>query len=141
MAEELQAHATGFPARARSIAAMSILVMPIIASMARFAAALSGSVMALRSARGGDFPGQAELILAPAILRFLAIFSNDRVPVTIGLFLAVGMDLKTDRLIELEIRAAVKAGEWHAQHGELDDKLATLLAVWPACRLACLPSG
>src|SRR5208283_3299394 len=37
--------------------------------------------------------------------------------------------LKTDRLIELEIRAAVKADEWHAQHGKLDGELITLLAV------------
>src|ERR1700712_3377467 len=52
VAEELQAHAVGFPARARSIAAMSIFFMPIMASMARFAAALSGSAKALSRARG-----------------------------------------------------------------------------------------
>src|SRR6202008_635699 len=52
MAEELQTHATGLPARARSIAAMSIFFIPIMAAIARFAAALSGSRMALSSARG-----------------------------------------------------------------------------------------
>ena len=52
VAEELQAHEAGFPALARSIAAMSIRFMVIMASIARFAAALSGSAMAFISARG-----------------------------------------------------------------------------------------
>src|SRR6185369_10134196 len=67
-----------------------------------------------------DLPGQPELVLAPATLRFLATISDDCIPVAIGLILAVGIDLKTDRLSELEMRAAVKANEWHAQHSELD---------------------
>jgi hypothetical protein len=41
VAEKLQAHAAVPPSRARSIAAMSIFFMLIIASMARFAAAQS----------------------------------------------------------------------------------------------------
>ena len=58
MAKELQAHAAGVPARARSIAAMSIRFMVIIASMARFAAALSGFAMALRKRARDDLPGE-----------------------------------------------------------------------------------
>ncbi len=40
------------PARACSIAAISIFLMPIITSITRFAAARSGSTMAFISARG-----------------------------------------------------------------------------------------
>src|SRR6202012_3793999 len=63
-----------------------------------------------------------------AALRFLATIADDRIPVSIGLFLAVGENLEADCLIERYAWAAVEAEKRHPQHGELDREFVALLA-------------
>src|SRR4051812_47504963 len=45
-----------------------------------------------------DLPGEPPAILAPAASTLLAAVVDDRVPVTVGLFLVLGQDHETDRL-------------------------------------------
>ena len=52
---------------------------------------------------------------------------DDRVPVAVGLFLVLGHDHEADRLVGLEVGAAVEADEGLAEHGELDRQLLALL--------------
>src|SRR3954454_12705400 len=99
---------------------MSILRIVIIASNARLAAALSGLLLARSSARGVICHEKPPPILAPAASAFLSAIADDGVPVTVGLFLVVGQDHEADRLIGLEIGAAVRADERAAEHRELD---------------------
>src|SRR5689334_18984515 len=52
----------------------------------------------------GDLPGEAPAVLAPTALAFLAAIADDRVPITVRLFLIVRRDLKGKGLAVLERR-------------------------------------
>src|SRR5688572_30327626 len=56
----------------------------------------------------GDLPRDAPLVLAPAAHAFLPAVADDRVPVAIGLCLALGDHHERERLALLEVRAAVE---------------------------------
>src|SRR4051812_31561284 len=73
-----------------------------------------------------DLPGEPPAILAPAAGALLAAVADDRVPVTVGLFLVLGQDDEADRLVRLEIRPAIQADVRLAQDGELDDEFLAL---------------
>src|ERR1700686_3406155 len=71
----------------------------------------------------GDLPGKSPAVLAPTALAFHAAIADDRVPVTVRLFLIVRRDLEGKGLAVLERRAAIetetgdaKNGEFHRQH-------------------------
>src|SRR6185503_19894657 len=67
-----------------------------------------------------DLPGKGPFVLAPAAGAFLAAGADDRVPVSVGLFLTFGQDHEADRLIRLEQVSAVQADELLAEHGKVD---------------------
>src|SRR5438270_4687257 len=94
----------------------------------RALAALTALAGQLEQASRRDLPGKAPLVLAPAARAFLAAAGGDRVPVAVGFFLIVGQDHEADRLIGLEVGAAVQADEGTAEDGELDCQLLALLA-------------
>src|SRR5437762_2898447 len=71
---------------------------------------------------------QTELVLAAAANALLATIVDDRVPVAVGLGLVVGVDHERNRLIELELGAAVQAEKVHSEHGELDRQHVARLA-------------
>src|SRR5262245_19268565 len=68
---------------------------------------------------GGDLPGEAPAILAPATFALLAFVADDRVPVAVRFLLVVRRDLEGERLAVFERRAAVEAETGNAQDGEL----------------------
>src|SRR6266568_5023106 len=86
------------------MAAMSIFFIVIIASKARFASP------------------------PPAARAFRAAIADDRVPVTVRLFLVIRRDLEGKGLGVPERRAAVETETRNAQHGELDRQHIALLA-------------
>ena len=128
MAEELQGHASGSPARARSMTAMSIPLHPHHRIHGAPSCCLVGIGHGAEERAGHDLPGQTELVLAPTALRLGTTIADDRVPVAVGLLLAVSVDLEADGLIEFDSRPAIETHERRAQHGELDEELITLLA-------------
>lgn len=77
---------------------------------------------------GGDLPGDAPLVLAPAAVALLAAVVDDGIPVTIGLGLILGGHLERERLVVLDPWPTVKPQAGYAQHGELDGQDVTLLA-------------
>src|SRR4051794_11701446 len=89
----------------------------------RALAALAAFAGQFEQSPRGDLPGKAPLVLAPAARALLAAAGGDRVPVAVGLFLIVGQDHEADRLIGLEVGAAVEADEGTAEDGELDSQL------------------
>src|SRR5690606_36261635 len=62
----------------------------------------------------------AEAVLAPAAHALLAAVGGERVPVAVDFGLGLAGNLERDRLGELEVRAAVQAGEGLAHQLELD---------------------
>src|SRR3954468_9696477 len=71
----------------------------------------------------GDLPGQTPAVFAPTPLAFRAAIANDRVPVTVGLFLSVRRDLEGKGFRVPERRSAIEAktrntndSELHRQH-------------------------
>ena len=114
-------------AAAASIAAMSIFLIVIMASKARFAAARPGRSSSGRAAARRDLPGEAPAVLAPAAGALLAAVADDRVPVTVGLFLVFGEDHEAHRFVRLEIRAAIQADERPPKDGEFDGEFLALL--------------
>src|SRR3954452_22499104 len=70
-----------------------------------------------------DLPGEAPAVLAPAASALLAAVADDRVPVTVGLFLVLGQDHETDRLVRLEIRPSIQADVGLPKDGELDGEI------------------
>src|SRR4051794_37185853 len=67
----------------------------------------------------GDLPGEAPAVLAPTALAFLSSIVDDRVPVTVRLFLIVRRDLKREGLAVPELRPAVETETGNAHDGEL----------------------
>jgi hypothetical protein len=108
------------PRRAALIAAMSIFFISIIASNARLAAAVSGSVTALLRAIGVDLPGQSPFVLAPAARTLFAAVADNRVPVTISFRLVSGCDLKRECFVVLECRSAIEPEAGNPHHGKFD---------------------
>src|SRR5579883_889130 len=76
----------------------------------------------------GDLPGEAPPVLAPAARAFAAAIADDRVPVTVGLFLRIRRDLEGEGLAVLEGRAAVETETGNAHDRELDRQHIALLA-------------
>ena len=84
-----------------------IFFIVIIDSKARFASpppAASASVSAW-----GDLPREAPSVLAPTALAFRAAIADDRVPVTVRLFLILRRDLEGKGLGVPQRRSAVEA--------------------------------
>ena len=77
---------------------------------------------------GGNLPGDAPLVLAPAALDFLAAVADDRLPVAVGLGLVLGGHLERERLVVLDAGPTVKPQAGNAHHGELNGQDITLLA-------------
>src|SRR5690606_38920774 len=75
-----------------------------------------------------DLPGEAPLVLAPTAGAFRTAVFRDGVPVAIGFFLVLRDHHEADRLVGLEIRSAVQADEWPAEHRELHGQLLAFLA-------------
>src|SRR5215475_3234986 len=75
-----------------------------------------------------DLPGKTPAVLAPAALAFLAAIADDRVPVTVRLFLIVRRDLEGKGLAVLEHRTAVDTQTGNAENGELHRQHIALLA-------------
>src|SRR5690348_13974012 len=91
---------------------------------------LEGALGALAAARGqleqvprGDLPREAPTVLAPAAHALLAAVTGDRIPVVVGLFLAVGQDHEAHGLVGLEVRTAVEGDERPSEQRELDGEL------------------
>src|SRR5882762_6990991 len=76
----------------------------------------------------GDLPGEAPAVLAPTTLAFRAAIADDRVPVTVRLFLILRRDLERKGLGVPEHRAAVETETGNAQDGELHSQHIALLA-------------
>ena len=57
-----------------------------------------------------DLPRQAEFIFQPAAGAFLPVFAQ-RIPIIVDLVLRIAIDLERDRLVELEMRAAIERDE------------------------------
>src|SRR5258708_27194704 len=76
----------------------------------------------------GDLPGEAPAVLAPTALAFRSAVADDRVPVTVGLFLILRRYLKGKGLAVPEHRAAVDTETGNAHDGELHRQHITLLA-------------
>src|ERR1700736_1717355 len=76
----------------------------------------------------GDLPGEAPAVLAPTALAFRAAIADDRVPVTVRLFLILCRDLEGKGLGVPERRAAVETETGNAQDGELHRQHIALLA-------------
>jgi len=60
---------------------------------------------------GHDLPGQAEFILEPSALRCGAAVGGQPVPEVVHLFLGLDADEEGDRLVELELGAAIERVE------------------------------
>src|SRR3984957_20442549 len=67
----------------------------------------------------GDLPGEAPALFAPTALAFRAAIADDRVPVTVRLFLIFRRDLEGKGLGVPERRSAVETETGNAQYGEL----------------------
>src|SRR5262245_37408272 len=65
----------------------------------------------LRQHVGNDLPGQAELVLQPPARRFLSALGKFA-PEIVDLFLRLTVDLERYRLVELEMRTAIKSEEF-----------------------------
>src|SRR3979411_2378461 len=76
----------------------------------------------------GDLPGEAPAVFAPTALAFRAAIADDRVPVTVRLFLILRRDLEGKGLGVPERWAAVEAETGNAQDGELHRQHGALLA-------------
>jgi len=79
---------------------------------------------------GDNLPAQSELVLAPAAHAFLAASAHDRIPIAVGFFLRVCVNLERDRLVEGECGAAVQPDERLTQHGEVHGQYVAGLASW-----------
>ena len=77
-----------------------------------------------------DLPGDAPLVLAPAARALLATIADDGVPVTVGLLLIVGGDLKREGFVMLERGTAIEAETGDAGDCEFDRYYVALLAGW-----------
>src|SRR3982074_2433443 len=77
--------------------------------------------------RRGDLPGEAPAVLAPPALAFHAAIADDRVPVTVRLFLILRRDLEGKGLVVPE-RATVETETGNAQDSELHRQHIALLA-------------
>src|SRR5205814_3967056 len=75
-----------------------------------------------------DLPREAPAVLAPTALAFRAAIADDRVPVTVRLFLILRRDLEGKSLGVPERRAAVETETGNAQDGELHRQHIALLA-------------
>jgi hypothetical protein len=95
--------------------AISIFFMVIIAS-----------VDEIEQPPGRDLPRKAPAVPAPATGGFLSTIAHNGVPIAVGLFLAIGLDHETDRLIRLVVGPTVQAYEALAEQGELDRQFRTL---------------
>src|SRR4029450_5203570 len=80
-----------------------------------------------QSARG-ELPGDPPAALAPTAPASLAAIADDRVPVTVRLFLSVRCDLEEKGLAVPERRAAVETETGNTQNGELHRQYIALLA-------------
>jgi hypothetical protein len=110
------------------MAAMSIFVIVIIASKARFASALPAASASV-SARGVICQERPQRSLhQPHALAFRAAIADDRVPVTVCLFLILRRDLEGKGFGVPEHRAAVETETGNAQNGELHRQHISLLA-------------
>src|SRR5207253_6541315 len=76
----------------------------------------------------GDLPGEAPAVLAPTALAFRSAIADDRVPVTVRLFLIIRRDLEGKGLGVPERRAAVEAETGNAHNSELHRQHIALLA-------------
>src|SRR5258706_3041149 len=76
----------------------------------------------------GALPAEAPAVLAPTARAFRAAIADDRVPVTVRLFLTVRRDLEGKGLGVPERRAAVEAETGNAHDRELDRQHIALLA-------------
>src|SRR5438874_12157653 len=74
-------------------------------------------------------PGEAPAVLAPTALAFRPDIADDRVPVTVRLFLILRRDLERKGLGVSERRSAVETETGNAQDGELHRQHIALLAV------------
>src|SRR6266571_1134248 len=75
-----------------------------------------------------DLPREAPAVLAPTALAFRSAIADDRVPVTVRLFLILCRDLEGKGLGVPERRAAVETETGNAQDGELHRQHIALLA-------------
>src|SRR3982074_1998693 len=78
--------------------------------------------------RRGDLPGEAPAVLAPPALAFHAAIADDRVPVTVRLFLILRRDLEGKGLSVPERGGAFETETGNAQDGELHRQHIALLA-------------
>src|SRR5262245_52007096 len=76
-----------------------------------------------------DLPGDAPAVLAPTALAFLSAIADDRIPVTVRLFLVLRRDLERKRLAVLERRTAVETEAGNTQHSEIDRQYVALFAI------------
>src|SRR5436309_4101588 len=76
----------------------------------------------------GDLPGEAPAVLAPTALAFRSAIADDRVPVTVRLFLILRRDLEGKGLGVPERRAAVETETGNAQDSELHRQHIALFA-------------
>src|SRR6476646_783831 len=75
-----------------------------------------------------DLPSQAPFVFAPSACALGTSISDNRVPVTIGLGLILGEDLKRKRFTVLESRAAIQPEAGHSHHRKLNSEHLPLFA-------------
>ena len=76
----------------------------------------------------GDLPGEAPAVLTPTALAFGTAITDDRVPVSVRLFLILRRDLEGKGLAMPERRAAAETETGNAHDGELHRQHIALLA-------------
>src|SRR5205814_6285028 len=78
----------------------------------------------------GDLPGESPAVLAPTACAFRSAIADNRVPVTVRLFLILRRDLEGKGLGVPERRSAVETETGNAQDVELHRQHIALLAAW-----------
>ncbi|HEX4157443.1 MAG TPA: hypothetical protein VHY79_03140 [Rhizomicrobium sp.] len=101
------------------IATTSIFLMVIIASKACLASS-PPTAGASVSTRGVIWQETLHLSLTPAACALLAAIADDGVPVTVGLFLIAGSDLKREGFVVLDGGAAIEGQAGNSGDGELN---------------------
>ncbi len=77
-----------------------------------------------------DLPGKTPAVLAPSASAFRAADADNRVPVTVRLFLILRRHLEGKRLGVFKHWAAVETEAGNAEHGELHRQHIALSAAW-----------
>ena len=86
-----------------------------------------------------DLPGKAPTIPAPAALAFFTAVANDRIPVTIGVFLVVGENYETHRLVRTDRWSCCSCRSSRAPKTSSREEMHAARPSWRGSRIAPAP--